>query len=263
MADKSSQLILSALSQAAASATALPLFATRSSAGLFPATAAGKQAAQRCREDGLLRLCTDEDSPASTAGNGTATATAKKSKTECCVLTDRGLSHLLAQVSPRQVLEDFVRVLEARQAQVSGLETQLKAMHADLGTLRASTEKVLQELNGAGQRRETGGLNSLYSQLRAEAAPDSEKPDAAIMTLLTRWQDSGAPDDMPLPELYRRLRNQCPSVSIGQLHDCLRRLHEAGRVLLHPWTGPLYDLPEPPCALLVGHSIAYFASLRK
>ena len=33
----------------------------------------------------------------------------------------------------------------------------------------------------------------------------------------------------------------------------------AGRVT---WTGPLYAIPEPPLALLVGHEIAYYASPR-
>jgi len=30
-----------------------------------------------------------------------------------------------------------------------------------------------------------------------------------------------------------------------------------------PWTGPLYDLPEPHFALLVGHEVAYYASSRR
>ena len=55
MADKSTQLILGALSRAAASPDGAPLFAARGGPGLFPATAAGKQAAQRCQDEGWLR----------------------------------------------------------------------------------------------------------------------------------------------------------------------------------------------------------------
>jgi hypothetical protein len=264
VADKSRQLILTALSQAAASARGLPLFATRTAAGLFPTGAAGKQAAQRCQEEGLLRLCTDNDAPSTdTTSASTATATARKRRAAaCCVLTDKGLSYLLAQVSPRQVLEDFVRVLEARQTQVAGLETLLRTMHSDLGALRANTEKVMQGLTAAGSRREAGSLNGLYNDFRAET-PAAGNHDAAVLALLTRWQEAGASEDYPLPDLYRQLQTQAPAVSIGQLHDSLRRLHDAGRVYLHPWTGPLYELPEPPYALLVGHEIAYYASIRK
>ncbi len=39
-------------------------------------------------------------------------------------------------------------------------------------------------------------------------------------------------------------------------------MHQAGRIYVHPWTGPLHELPEPAYALLVGHEIAYYASLR-
>jgi hypothetical protein len=65
-----------------------------------------------------------------------------------------------------------------------------------------------------------------------------------------------------LPELFRRLRDAYPSLTVGQFHDRLRLLHRGEKIYLHPWTGPLYELPEPACALLVGHEIAYYASLR-
>ncbi len=65
-----------------------------------------------------------------------------------------------------------------------------------------------------------------------------------------------------MPELYRQAQGRLPRLTIGQFHDVLRRLYNEGQVYLHPWTGPLYDLPEPPQALLVGHEVAYYASLR-
>ena len=40
-----------------------------------------------------------------------------------------------------------------------------------------------------------------------------------------------------------------PAPTLGQFHDALRHLHADGRVYLHPWTGPLYALPDPPAAL--------------
>jgi len=35
-------------------------------------------------------------------------------------------------------------------------------------------------------------------------------------------------------------------------------LREAGRLRLAPWTGPLYELPEPALALLIGHEVLYY-----
>lgn len=80
---------------------------------------------------------------------------------------------------------------------------------------------------------------------------------------LMRWQGSGFLDDCPLPELHRCLQQAGAPVSIGRFHDLLRELHAQEEIYLHPWTGPLHDLPEPALALMVGHEIAYYASLRK
>ena len=65
-----------------------------------------------------------------------------------------------------------------------------------------------------------------------------------------------------MPELYRQARQSSPRLSIGHFHDGLRQLHEREQIYLHPWSGPLYEIPEPQYALLVGHEIAYYTSPR-
>jgi hypothetical protein len=71
-----------------------------------------------------------------------------------------------------------------------------------------------------------------------------------------------AGEDCPLPKLCHSLSICEPQPTIGEFHDCLRQLHAEGSIYLHPWTGPLYALPEPAYALLAGHGIAYDASIR-
>ena len=61
MADKSTQLILDALSRAAAEPAGLSLYASKSEPGLFPTTAAARSAADRAKADGLLQVL-DADS---------------------------------------------------------------------------------------------------------------------------------------------------------------------------------------------------------
>ncbi len=198
---------------------------------------ADKQAAQRCKDDGLLHVLQTE--------------TRGKTTREVCALTDKGLAYLLGQVSPRQVLEDFLRALEARQAQAGELLTAARQMQTNLEALRAAAEKVLQQV----RQQPVPGLNG-----HAPPAPD---PSAAVLAHLGRWQASGAAEDYPLPELYRQVRGDVPGLTVGQFHDTLRRLSDDAKVYLHPWTGPLYDLPEPSRALLTGHQVAYYASLRQ
>jgi len=273
VADKSNQLILMALSRAAAAPASVQLHGSKTILGLFPTNAAGKQAAQRCLEDGYLCLVPDTEATSSTIETGgTITLVKKKAaKAPLCTITEKGLTYLLGQVSPRQVLEDFVRALETRQNQTDELLDLARQMRHNIEALKANVDKVLQQTyqaEGSTERGATGGLKALFAGFLNESdsphgtpsASDSDAPlDKAILAELTRWQHAGASEDCPLPHLYRQVSPQ----SIGQFHDALRRLHDQGKLYLHPWTGPLYDIPEPPYVLLIGHEIAYYASIRK
>jgi hypothetical protein len=239
MADKSTQLVLDALSRAVADPTGAPLHGNKAAPGLFAATAAGKQAAQLCKDQGYLRVVGSE--------------TRGKTTLEICAVTEKGLAYLLSQVSPKQVLEDFVRTLEARQSQASELLLMARQMQAGIDSLKATAERVLQNV----QKPAAASIGP------ATSSNGSETWLATVLSLLSRWQDSGASEDYALPELYRQARQQTPSLTIGHFHDGLRRLHDQGHIYLHPWTGPLYEIPEPPYALLIGHEIAYYASVRK
>jgi hypothetical protein len=83
-----------------------------------------------------------------------------------------------------------------------------------------------------------------------------------LLAHLARRHDAGRLDDCPLPELYRHLKSSQATATLGQFHDMLRELVAEHKIYLHPWTGPLYELPEPACAMLAGHEVAYYASLR-
>src|SRR5262245_38100059 len=109
MADKTTPLILAALSRAMPEPGGMPLHGTRANPGLFTATGPARQAAQRAKDEGYFRVV--------------RTQTKGKAVHEVCALTEKGLAFLLSQVSPKQVLEELLRTLDARQAQVGELVT--------------------------------------------------------------------------------------------------------------------------------------------
>jgi len=237
LAEKSTQLLIEALGRAAAAPGGVSLVGGKNTPGLFAANAAGKQAAQQSKEEGLLRVIRTE-----TRGKTTA---------EVCALTEKGLAFLLSQASPKQVLEEFLRALQGRQGEIDQLLTAVRRMQDSLDALKTAAERALQEVHNP-----ASSVGPNYS------ANGSSSWLAAVHFHLTRRQESGATDDCPLPELYRHARQSTPSLSVGHFHDGLRTLYEQQQIYLHPWTGPLYDLPEPSLALLTGHEIAYYASLR-
>jgi hypothetical protein len=253
VADRSNQLIVAALSRAAAGGA--PLHGSKALPGLFPATSAGKQAAQRCREEGYLTTLTLPQP----APKGRKPATAPWG------LTEKGFAFLLTQASPREVLEDFVRALEARESQIAEVQQATREVRDGLLDLKTAADHVLRRLAPSAPADGSGGnLNALFEAFvnRGRPAVDFTDCTTAILQRLGAWQASGASEDCPLPELFRQVGRDAAPWTIGQFHDALRRLHVEGQVYLHPWTGPLYDLPEPPYALLVGHEIAYYASVR-
>jgi hypothetical protein len=218
----------------------VPLFTSKKTPGLFAATVAGRQHAERCKAEGYLRVIASE--------------TAGKAVQEICIITEKGLAYLLNQVSPRQVLEDLMRTLEARQVQVGELVAAARQWQEGLHALQATVEKVLRQIHPS------GGVAGVPGPHPSSNGSDAWLADLIIF--LREWQTSGPAGDCPLPELYRRAQQLAPSLTIGHFLDGLRRLHEQQRIYLHPWTGPLYEMPEPACALLIGHEIAYYASIR-
>lgn len=279
MADKSSQLVLTALSRTIAHPNGLPLHGGgKTTPGLFPNTAAGKQAAQRCLQDGWLRCVaasadgSSENASFEPNNGGLATTTSKKAKAtpELYVITDKGMAWLMNQASPREVLGDFVRVLEERQTQLGDLLIFVRELQTSFEQLRTNAEKVLHYV------QQPGALslfkNSDDSQPNYFWQPEPSANDrgddavdwpALLLDHLAKWQGSAAAEDCPLPELFRQINSWKPGMTLGRFHDALRQLQETDRVYLHPWTGPLYEIPEPAFALLVGHEVAYYASYRQ
>jgi hypothetical protein len=247
LADKSTQLILDALSRAAAEPAGLSLFAQKSEPGLFPLTAVAKAAADRAKADGLLEVLQTEPRG--------------RTVREVCALTDKGRQFLAHQASPRQILEDCVRVLEDRQAAVAELSSAVTRMAAGLDAMRATVEQVIPRLTDHHHSNGTP-MNAIFIPARPTAPAASDALIADVKARLSEWHAApGASRDCPLPDLYRKLESK-DQVTVGLFHDALRQLHDDHQVYLHPWTGPLYALPEPAFALLVGHEVAYYASIR-
>jgi hypothetical protein len=242
MADKSQPLILEALSRAAAQPAGLPLHGSKTAPGLFASTAAAKQLARRCKDEGLLRVVRTE--------------TRGKTVQEICAISEQGLAFLLNEASPKRVLENLVREIEARKPQLADLLVAAKEIETNFEGLKGVVEKVLLSIQ---QAPSTNGVPSTNGKA-SPAASESWIED--IIAHLRTWRGSAGLEDCPLPELYRAAQVSTPGLTIGQFHDGLRRLHAHHQIYLHPWSGPLYELPEPALALLIGHVVAYYASLR-
>jgi hypothetical protein len=237
LADKSLQLIVEGLSRAAAAPAGSPLHGGGKRPGLFANSVLSRQAAGRCKDEGYLRIVEGEH--------------AGKSTQEIYALTEKGLAYLLEQASPKQVLGEMNQALQAYQAQVTELVEIAQKVRDRIGDWGATVEKVMQQTLKPAAPRGAG-----FSTNGSETWVD------ALFAFLIEWRNSPQSSDCPLPDLYRRASQVEQNLTIGQFHDGIRRLRDEQKIYLHPWTGPLYELPEPAFALLIGHEIAYYASAR-
>jgi len=219
LADKTQKLVAEALRKSVTCRAGMPLFANRGQAGMFPATPAGRAAADRARADRLVEPVGDDQ----------------------WVASPQGLDQLLVEADPHKLFEDCVRAIEARQDQLEDVRATVNRLHANLDGLRATVERLLPALK--------------------PSPVDVPVIDAAVESALSRWQ-AEAGEDCPLPELFRQVELVRSDLTPGRFHDALRRLHTAGRIYLHAWTGPLDTMPEPAYAVLIGHDVAYYASGR-
>jgi hypothetical protein len=171
--------------------------------------------------------------------------TSSTNNTRLWTISEAGLAHWLRETNPAQAGQALAdAVADCRQEL------------AELGKRAAGCQQYLARLSSAVE------LTFTNRNATTPAATGTAVAENANATLecLQAWRDAG---DCPLPVLFKNVQAVCPGLSSGAFHDALRLLSDRSAIHLHPWTGPLYELPEPTLALLSGHEIAYYASVRE
>ena len=162
-----------------------------------------------------------------------------KSVQEFCGLTEKGLADVLHQASPKQVLEELVHTLQARQTLVAELVTAARQWETGLGALQAAVEKVLQQIQSS-----SAAVLPAATVGPAPSLNGSQTFMPDLLACLSQWQAAGAPGDCPLPELYRRVSPMAESLTIGYFHDNLRPITRAGQDLSAPLDRPALRNPR-------------------
>ncbi len=217
-------IILHALSFALESAGVCSLFNKKGVQGLFPLSASGKLAAKYCFEMRLLKVVEQSTKPF----------------TEMVKITRLGIRAVLEGIKIDRLLENASAIIEC-----PAEKSVINAANDDMAFYQ-SLEKV---------------AGSIALKLGAPLSEDFSSPAKYIFILLKEWSDSGRAGDCQLYYLYQQLSPLCPGITPGAFHDALRNLRQKKLIELHPWTGPLYEIPKPELALMAGHEIACYASL--
>lgn len=168
-------------------------------------------------------------------------------KTQTVRITEEGRTCLLESENPWILLEDLLRATEAQCDLLRKWENFWVRQRDTLEQQCLGIRRVLQRVE---------------EQRAAE-----QFVDGALVNAVEEWMANPAlaerPADPTLSELFEAMKVRRPELTIGQLHDVLRILQADGRLCLRPWTGPLYQLPEPGAALLIGHEVLYYVHVSR
>jgi hypothetical protein len=251
------ELILEAMERALADPSPRKLHGTKTNPGIFlSSTAPAKTAAQRCLEQGLIEQVAEQ-----------------KSKTKAVPLygiTPAGITYLLERDPARQLLAATRDGVERLAQATAEWQQTLVQVQDQVSRLR----QVVQDAAGRVRPPDLTGLLAGLQQARVAipaAAPqtmvsprpaaDGVSPDvsAELLRYLQQHKRQSPLRPVELPQLFRVARSRQPSLTLGQFHDVLRRLAEAGQLRLSPFTQAMYQLPEPECAMIVGREVMYYA----
>ena len=190
-----------------------------------------KKASQLCIDEGWLEP----------AGEFEGTGKSRKEKFR---VTAEGARIALERSEPVQLLRQAVAATE---------------------TLVKSREELLrqQEALLTALPRQQRLLETALERLRTPAPMVSVGPAASnwrdeALQYLQRYQTQHIQAFCSLPDLFANVV-QRHGVSIGQFHDGIRALVQAGQIRLHPFTGARYALEREEYALLAGKEIMYYA----
>jgi hypothetical protein len=237
-------MALESLAQAIADPTPKLLAGAGKTPGFFKGRGPAVQAA--------IRLCEERQWLAPTgqfSGKG-------RSQKPLYAVTAAGLQAVLSQSEP-------VALLRKQQELLTGVRGVLDALARRLEPL----EKTLGELN---RKMEPPDLQQVLAKLSPAPGPPARPPDGAppnsdwleeVISLVRQQRERDRYQPLTLPELYAKLQQARPGLTLGQFHDGLRTLREKGRLRLTPYTRALATLPDPRNALFLDGEVMYYAEL--
>lgn len=197
--------------------------------GLFPLSALGKRAAVKALHEGYLE-------------------SAPEIGGEAARITPKGQERIAQNLCPKTILDDFVRILEHRQIVAKQMFSAAQKQMEQLDRMQLGLTELRLAILKRDALLEPAPLESSFGEIAL----------TKVRQILANHEREFETDYL-LFQLYDRLTEQLGPFSIGIFHDLLRVWQREGFVALHPWSGPLYQLPRPEVALLTGHEIACYA----
>ena len=255
--DKVKDIMIEALRHGASTPGEQRLYRSGKFPGLFASrTSVHAEAASQAVQLGLIEIVRTE----------------AKGKTvvEWVRVNSKGVQFVLDHDSPVRAMDALHDLLKANVDGFPGWVDDLRKQVDDIGqrfmseveSLRGRMEHLVDRVQEALKRADKYGPPPIDGA--AGAIPWAH----TVVDYLERRREGGIGEKCPLPELFSRVRDENPELTIMDFHSGLRRLHDRGSVRLWPCDNP--DGPPEPeyCAarwavgLLVRGTVKSFGERR-
>jgi hypothetical protein len=261
-------LIREALERALADPTPRKLHGTKANPGVFlTSSAAAKAAAQQCLQQALIVVCGEQRTKSKVvplyglAPAGVAYLLEHDPLQQLLAATQDAVERLIqtgtdCQQTLTRVQQQAVRLQEVIQRAAAQLQP------PDLEAMLAAVQTVSSQGQGA-DRPGPDGRSARVSEptvghgASVSGASSSRLADE-LQQHVQQHQRQSSMRLLEMPQLFRFARSREPALTLGQFHDLVRRLSDAGRIRLSPFTQAMYQLQEPECAMIVGREIMYY-----
>lgn len=230
---------------ALASALAEPfprvLFGTAAVPGFFKGQgAAAKKAAEFCLREQWLEETGEK------VGKGAKAKSLYR-------LTPQGIQAVLQNSPALAVLQSLDAGLRAQQTLLREIQATLGqwAQQASSGHLETMLRAAVEKLNPAGVQQTLERLSDSRGKPAAASRGWQEE-------IVRRAAGTDPARPLPLPDLFQDLKKSWPELDLGQFHDGLRALRDAGRIRLRPYTRAYAEIAGRREPLFLDGEVMYY-----
>jgi hypothetical protein len=235
------QAALEALASSLGDSDPKILYGSKAAPGFFTGSgAATKSAAEACIAEGWL-----EDT-------GTKNGTARSAKS-LFRLTAKGRKAILDNNPTKKLLESLDQVAKDQLGEIQGIALVLKALSAKVETFGGAVQNVLEKVHHSAD-------STVHNKSTANGNVNGPTPlEEVEVELIARARQHTINNPLALPELYKTLKTLSSRLTLGEFHDCVRRLWKEGRIKLGPYTRSYGVIASDYEAMFLDGQVMYYA----
>jgi DNA-binding PadR family transcriptional regulator len=178
----------------------------------------------------------------------TGEKTAGKNPKSLYRVTPKGRQAILDNNPTRKLLETLDQSTKSQLGQLQGVSAVLKS-------LSGAIQDVLEKVKNAPPPTLAVG-----PQFNGNGSTNGHAPaDEVQRQIITRIRNHSIHNPITLPELFKELNARWPELSLGEFHDCVRRLWKQGQIKLGPYTRSYGVIASDYEAMFLDGQVMYYA----